>query len=406
MLSVLSIKNAKAKERPYKLSDGLGLYLFVSKTGSKLWRMKYRFSGKEKLLSFGAWPDVSLVVAREHRDSARKQVSQGIDPGEARRINKFTTKLSNENNFEFVAREWHKKFTSTWSSDYAKTIIDRLELNIFPWIGQRPAGAIKAPELLSILRQIESRGAIETAHRIKTICSQIFRYAIVTDRAERDPTQDLRGAIPPAEKKHYAALTEPKAFAGLLRAIDGYAGSFVVKCALQLAPLLFVRPGELRHGEWPEFNFNTRLWTIPAEKMKMTRDHIVPLSKQAISILVSLKPLTGHGRYVLPCHKSTLRPMSENAVRAALRSMGFSNEEMTGHGFRAIARTLLDEVLHFRPDIIEHQLAHKVRDPNGRAYNRTAHIEERKKMMQAWADYIDELRSGAKIISITRKRQA
>lgn len=396
MLTAAKIKTAKKKEKAYKISDAQGLYLFISPAGGKLWRFKYRFGGKEKLLSFGAYPEISLVDARERRDVARKQVAQGVDPAAVLRDEK-TAKNQHEG-FEVVAREWHVKYTPTWSPDYACSVLDRLEQNVFPWLGGRAIGDIKPPDLLTVLRRIESRGALETVRRVKSICSQVFRYAVATGRAERDPSNDLKGAIPPAEKRHYAALTNPRDVVGLLRAIDGYEGSFIVKCALQLAPLFFVRPGELRHGEWSEFDFNTSIWTIPGGKMKMEQDHIVPLSQQAIAILIELKPLTGNGKYVLPSNRSATRPLSENTVRAALRSMGYTNDQMTPHGFRAMARTILDEVLQFRPDIIEHQLAHAVKDPNGRAYNRTAHLEERKRMMQQWSDYLDGLRAGAQVV--------
>lgn len=273
---------------------------------------------------------------------------------------------------------------------------------MFPWLGARPIGDIKAPELLAALRRVESRGALETAHRIRTIAGQVFRYAVATGRAERDPSADLRGALPPTSKKHHAAITDPQEVACLLRAIDGYQGGFVVKCALRLASLFFVRPGELRHAEWAEINFDAEQWNIPAERMKMKQSHIVPLSRQALDILRELQPLTGASRYVFPSGRSFARPMSNNAVNAALRRMGFEKDEMTGHGFRAIARTILDEVLQVRPDFIEHQLAHAVKDPNGRAYNRTAHLAERRKMMQLWSDYIDGLKAGARVLPFKR----
>jgi len=272
----------------------------------------------------------------------------------------------------------------------------RLQLDVFPVMGARPIAEIKAPELLAMLRRIESRGALETAHRVRTICGQIFRYAVATGRAERDPAADLKGALPPYKKNHLAAITDPKDVAPLLRAIDSYKGSFVVKCALQLAPLVFVRPGELRQAEWTEIDLDAAEWNIPAERMKMKVAHLVPLSSQAEEIFRELKLLTGNSRYVFPSGRSFARPMSNNAINAALRRMGFGTEEMTGHGFRAMARTILDEVLQVRPDFIEHQMAHAVRDPNGRAYNRTAHLAERRKMMQTWADYLNELKTGVK----------
>ncbi len=385
---------AKGKEKPYKLSDSDGLYLYVTPAGGKCWRFKYRFGGKEKLLSFGTYPEVSLLDAREKRDAARKQVAAGIDPGDVRKAQKASKRAIGENTFEAVAREWHGKYSKTWSAVHAETIIDRLEKEVFPWLGTSPIQDIKPPELLKVLRRVESRGALDTAHRVRNHCSQVFRYAVATGRADRDPGADLRGAMPPVKNNHFAAPTDPKDVAPLLKAIDDYQGSYIVKCALKLSPLFFVRPGELRQAEWAEINLETAEWNIPGSRMKMKEPHIVPLSKQALEVLNDLKPLTGHRKYVFPCHRSPIRCMSENAVNAALRRMGFEKSEITGHGFRAMARTILDEVLQVRPDFIEHQLAHAVKDPNGRAYNRTAHLAERKKMMQQWADYLDSLKAG------------
>ncbi len=403
MLTDIKVKSAKAKDKPYKLTDGQGLYLQVTPAGGKWWRFKYRFDGKEKLISFGTYPEVSLADARDKRVDARKQVAAGIDPGEIRKAQKLATVAVNENSFEIVAREWHEKFKQRWTKVHADTTIRRIEQNVFPWLGERPIGEIKAPELLAVLRRIESRGAQETAHRVKTICGQIFRYAVATGRAERDLAADLKGALPPSPKTHLAAVTDPKEVADLLRAMDSYQGAFVTRCALRLAPLVFVRPGELRQAQWSEINLETAEWNIPAERMKMKQAHLVPLSRQAVEILRELKPLTGNGRYAFPSVRSSARPMSNNAILAALRRMGYSKEEMTGHGFRAMARTILDEVLQVRPEFIEHQLAHAVRDPNGRAYNRTAHLNERKKMMQQWSDYLDGLKAGAKILPFAKK---
>jgi integrase len=394
-------RNAKPKKNQFKLFDTDGLFLLVSPAGGKWWRFKYRLGGKEKLISLGTYPEVSLAQARARRDEARKQVADGIDPSQARKALK-AAKVQNESTFEVVAREWHSKFTLTWTPGHAITIKSRLEYNVFPWIGGRPINEIKAPELLMVLRRIESRGALETAHRVRTICGQVFRYAVATGRAERDPAADLRGALPQVKSKHLSAVTKPEEVAGLLRAIDGYQGSFVTKCALRLAPYLFVRPGELRQMEWAQVNLETAEWNIPAERMKTRQPHLVPLAHQSLEILRELYPLTGTGKYVFPNPRSSKRPMSNNAVLAALRRMGFEKEEMTGHGFRAMARTILDEVLQFRVDFIEHQLAHAVRDPNGRAYNRTAHLAERRKMMQTWADYLDGLKAGAKAIPLRR----
>jgi integrase len=307
-------------------------------------------------------------------------------------------KIEETETFEIIAREWQEKFKSKWQEEYADKIMRRMELNVFPLIGLRPIKNIKAPELLAVLRRVESRDALELAHRIRNLCDQIFRYAVATGRTERNPAADLKGALIPVKEKHRAAITDPKRVGELLRAIDSYQGTFVVQCALKFAPLVFVRPGELRHAEWSEINFENAEWNIPASKMKMKEAHLVPLSRQAIEILRKLHTLTGTGRYVFPSERSSQRPMSENAILVALRIMGYPKEEMSGHGFRAMARTILDEVLQIRPDFIEHQLAHAVRDPNGRAYNRTAHINERRKMMQKWADYLDDIKQGAKVL--------
>lgn len=398
-LTDTKIRNAKPKERQYKLFDSDGLFLIVSPAGGKWWRFKYRFGGKEKLLSLGTYPKITLAKARTKRDKAREQVADGIDPGQVRKAVK-AARSNEENTFEVIAREWHTKFKPTWTPGHAKLILRRLELNIFPWLGDRPIIDIKAPEVLMSLRRIESRGALESAHRVRIICGQVFRYAVATGRAERDPVGDLKGALPPARSKHLAAITDPEKVGGLLRAIDGYQGSFVTKCALKLAPLLFVRPGELRQMEWAEIDFDAAEWNIPAEKMKTDHPHLIPLARQAVDILKDLQPLTGCGHYVFPSPRTPKRPMSNNGVLSALRRMGFEKDEMSGHGFRAMARTILDEVLQVRPDFIEHQLAHAVRDPLGRAYNRTTHLPERRKMMQTWADYLDGLKTGAKVTSI------
>jgi len=401
-LSDVQIKNAKPKAQAYKLMDGFGLYLLVSPTGGKLWRFDYRFGGKRLVQAIGAYPAITLAEARKRRDSAKELLANGIDPGAVKKAQKVAVLASEENCFEIVAREWHAKFSGQWSPGHAATIMDRLTRDVFPWLGNKPVSEVRPLDLLAILRRVEGRGALETAHRIRTICGQVLRYATATRRAERDFAADLRGALPPVREKHHAALTDPKEVAELLRAIEGFQGTFHVKCALKLAPMLFVRPGELRQMEWSELDLEGAQWNIPAEKMKMKIPHIVPLAKQAVEILRELQPLTGYGRYVFPCHRSPLRPMTNNAVNAALRRMGYTSEEMTGHGFRAMARTILDEVLQVRPDYIEHQLAHAVKDPNGRAYNRTAHLAERQKMMQLWADYLDGLKTGAKVIPLKR----
>jgi integrase len=392
LLTDVEIKKAKPKEKKYKLTDGGGLYLLITPTGGKLWRMDYRFDGKRKELSLKTYPEVSLSDARKKRDSAREQVAAGIDPGKARKADNAAKVAETVNTFETIAREWHTKNYSSWVPAHGDQILRRLEKDIFPAIGARPIAELKAADILKALQSIEARKAIETAHRVKLSIGQVFCYAVVTSRAERNPVGDLKGALAKVKPEHYAAMTEPKQVAGLLRAIDGYEGSFVVKCALRLSPLVFVRPGELRGAEWAEIDFDAALWSLPAEKMKMKQAHIVPLSRQALDVLRELHTLTGNGRYLFPGGRTVARPLSNNAINAALRRMGYGTDEMTGHGFRAMARTILDEVLQVRPDFIEHQLAHAVRDPNGRAYNRTAHLAERKKMMQLWSDYLDGLK--------------
>jgi integrase len=342
-LSEIKIRTAKPKEKSYKLSDVDGLYLLVNVNGGKWWRFKYRYEGKEKLLSLGTYPEISLADARQRRDEARRQVAHGIDPGAVRKAQKHAETEEKET-FEVIAREWHSKFTPTWTVGHATTIMSRLERDLFPWIGKRPISEIKAPELLSVLRRVESRGALESAHRIRTIAGQVLRYAVATGRAEQDPSADLKGALPQPKETHHAAITAPKEVAPLLRAIDGYQGHFVVKCALRLAPMFFVRPGELRQAEWSEMNLDEAVWNIPAEKMKMHQPHMVPLCRQAVGILTELKELTGASKYVFPSGRSFARPMSNNAILAALRRMGYDTATMTGHGFRAMARTILDEV--------------------------------------------------------------
>ena len=399
-LTDTAVKNAKPAVKPTKLYDERGLFLIVTPSGGKWWRFRYRFDDKEKLLSLGVYPDIGLKDARQRRDDARKLLANSIDPGENRKAVKATKTERAANSFEVIAREWFSKKSQGWAASNADKIIKRLENDAFPWLGARPITEITPPELLKVLRRIEERGAVESAHRLRNYCSSIFRYAIATGRAERDASADLRGALPPSVTQHRAAITDPKAIGELLRAIDGYQGSFVTKCALRLAPLVFVRPGELRKAEWTEIDLDKAEWNIPAERMKMRGPHLVPLSTQAIEILRELHALTGGGRYVFPGARTNGRPMSDNAVLAALRRMGYAKDEMSGHGFRAMARTILDEVLGVRPDFIEHQLAHAVRDPNGRAYNRTAHLAERRKMMQLWSDYLDKLKAGAEVIPL------
>ena len=389
------VAGAKPQAKTYKLADGGGLYLEVAPGGGKWWRIKYRHEGKEKRISLGVYPAVSLKDARERREAARKLIAQGVDPSKARQEEKAEA-AAEAVTFEIVAREWYEKFKPGWKDSHARITMQRLTHNIFPSLGPRPVKDIQAPELLKSIRMIEQRGAVETARRVLQVCGQIFRYAVASGLAERDPSADLRGALPPCRAKHHASLTEPKAVAGLLRAIDGYTGSFVVLCALRLAPLVFVRPGELRRAEWAEIDFDKAEWRIPGEKMKMAEQHIIPLARQAVAILRELHPLTGEERYLFPSVRTSARPMSENTVNAALRRMGYGQEEMTGHGFRSLASTLLHE-LGWNRDAIERQLAHAERNAVRAAYNFAEHLPERRRMMQAWADYLDKLKAGAKV---------
>ena len=368
----------------------------VTPRGGKYWRLKYRFGGKEKRFSLGVYPDVSLKEARQQCGDARRLLIQEIDPSEHRQALKAAKAQRDSNTFESVAREWFALHTPNWAESHSSRLISQLERDIFPWIGGKPVGAVSPSQLLAVIRRVERRGALETAHRALRNCGQVFRYAVATGRAKHDPSVVLRGAMPPVKGGHFAALTDPKKIGPLLRVLDGYEGSMIVRCALRLAPLVFVRPGELRRAEWLDIDLDEAEWRFTVTKTETS--HLVPLSRQAIEILRELYPVTGHGRFVFPSGRTPRgeRPMSENAVLAALRRMGIGKEEMSGHGFRAMARTLLDEVLGFRPDYIEHQLAHVVRDPLGRAYNRTAHLPQRQEMMQAWADYLDRLKDSEK----------
>ncbi|SEN22267.1 Integrase [Nitrosospira multiformis] len=397
-LTDTAIRNTKPADKPLKLTDERGLYLLLKPNGSRWWRFDYRYGGKRKTLSMGVYPDVSLKEARNRRDEARKLLASDVDPGENRKAVKAAKLEKAANSFEVVTREWYSKYSPSWNESHGERIIRRFERDIFPWIGSKPITEIAAPELLTTVRRIEDRGAVETAHRALGNCGQVFRYAIATGRATRDISADLRGALPPVKGEHFAAITEPKQVGALLRAIDGYTGSHVVRCALRLAPLVFVRPGELRKAEWKDIDLDVAEWRYIVTKTNTP--HIVPLSTQAVEILKELQALTGRSPFVFPGARTNGRPMSDNAILAALRRMGIDKEEMSGHGFRAMARTILDEVLGVRPDFIEHQLAHSVRDPNGRAYNRTAHLPERRKMMQQWADYLDKLKAGAEIIPL------
>ncbi len=397
-LTDILIRNAKPCDKPQKLFDGGGLFLYVTPSGGKLWRLKYRFGGKEKLLALGAYPAVSLRGARERRDDARRQLAKNEDPSANRKADKAAKLAQATNSFEAIAREWFAKFAPTWAESHASKVIQRLEKDVFPWLGARPIAEITAPELLAVLRRIEDRGALDTALRAKQNCGQVFRYAVASGRAERDPSGDLRGALAPVKHENFPSITDPRQVAELLRAIEGFRGTFIVKCALQLAPMLFVRPGELRTAEWAAFDLDKAEWRYLVTKTKT--EHLVPLASQAVALLRELYALTGQRRNVFP-GRDPHKPMSGAAVNAALRRMGYDTKtEITGHGFRAMARTILHEELHFKPEVIEHQLAHKVPDALGTAYNRTKFLKERRDMMQQWADYLDRLKAGAQIIPI------
>jgi integrase len=402
-LNDTAIRQAKPGSRPIKLFDGGGMFLLLSPSGSRWWRFKYRVDGSEKLLSLGVYPDVSLKLARERRDEARRLLATGVDPCAKRQAEK----LSRADTFEAIAREWlalqAKPDARNKRPALAAATLDKavwmFEKLMFPYLGARPISKITVPELLKVLRRIEVRGKHETCHRTKQRCGQVFRYAIATGRAERDITADLRGALAPIVSRNRAAITDPNRIGELLRAIDGYRGQRTTEFALKLAPLVFVRPLELRAAEWSEFDLNRAEWRISAERMKMGEEHVVPLSRQALEILRDVQPLTGDGRYVFPSLRSHSRPMSNNAITAALRRMGYGSDEMTWHGFRSLASTCLNEQ-GWHPDLIELQLAHADRNKVRAAYNRAQRLQERRRMMQAWADYLDGLRASTKVTSI------
>ncbi len=401
-LTDTAVRNAKPEPKPRKLADEKGLFLLVHPNGSKYWRMKYRFGGREKLLALGVYPQVSLADARQRRDDARKLLANDTDPSLVKAVTKTAKLEAVENTFEAVALEWYAKRLPTWAPATARKVNRYLKNDLFPWLGRRPIKDIGAPELLAVLRRVESRGALELSHRIREYSGMIFRYAVATGRAERDPSGDLKGALPPVKSKHHASITDPKKIGELLRAIDGFTGSFITKCAMQLAPLVFVRPGELRSAEWAEIDLEGAEWRIPGAKMKMRDQHIVPLSGQAVEILKAIQPLTGGGRYVFPGMRSHDRPMSENTVNAALRRLGYEKDEMTGHGFRSMASTLLHEQ-GWPHEAIERQLAHTERNKVSAAYNYAEHLPKRREMMQAWADYLDGLAAGGKILNMKKR---
>ncbi len=400
-LSEAKIRASRPKERAYKVFDERGLFLLVTPTGGRLWRFRYRLGGVEKLLTLGAYPDVPLKRAREKREDARKLVADGIDPSakrQAERATQFET-------FEAIAKEWLELQRKSLAAETIEILGTRLKSFLYPYVGSRPIASITAQELLAALRRIEARGKHETAHRVRSLAGRVFRYAVATGRAQHDVAADLKDALAPVKSRNFASVTEPARVGELLRAIEGYTGQPITAMALKLAPLVFVRPGELRGAEWSEFDLEGAEWRIPAARMKMGEQHIVPLSRQAVAILRELHVLTGSGRFVFPSLLSAERPMSDNTVNAALRRLGYASDEQTGHGFRSMASTLLNEQ-GFAPDVIELQLAHQERNKVRAAYNRAQRLDERRKMMQAWADYMDQLKSTApQKIGIRLKRR-
>lgn len=398
-LTDITIRNAKPADKPYKMADGGGLFLLVHNNASKYWRLKYRVLGVEKLLALGVYPDISLADARSRRDEARKMIANGIDPSENRKAVKSSKQGSASNSFEIIAREWAASHLADKAASHRDRVLRRFELYLFPWVGAKPISEITAPEILVHIKRVQNQNKLETAHRTLQAAGQVFRYAVQTGRAIRDVTADLKGALPATKTKHMAAFTEPKEVAELLRAIDGFTGTFTVQSALRLAPLVFVRPSELRTAKWADIDLEAAEWRYRVSKTKT--DHLVPLSLQALEILKAIQSLSGHKEFVFMGGHDPKKPMSEAAINAALKRMGYdTTTQITGHGFRAMARTLLHERLNIDPHIIEHQLAHSVPDTLGSAYNRTKFIEQRREMMQTWANYLDELKAGAKVISI------
>lgn len=390
-LTDIAIRKLKATDKPYRVTDSAGLTLQVHPNGSKYWHLRFRLAGKERVMSLGSYPQLALKAARVARDEVRQQVAAGIDPVAARRQEKYGGIRGH--GFAQVAQEWYAKQAPSWSRRHQQRVKQYIERELAP-LATVPVGQLTPVLLLQALNAIEARGTLDTAHRVKQVAGQVMRYAVATGRAERDIAADLKGALAPTPRvEHLPTLLEPAAIGELLRAMEAYHGGAIVCAALQLSPLLLCRPGELRHMEWSEIQWQAQRWEIPAEKMKMRQPHIVPLCRQALEILMTLRSLTGKGRYVLPSPRGQSRPLSENGVRTALRAMGYSNEMITPHGFRAMGRTLLDEVLGYRIEWIEMQLAHAVRDHTGRAYNRTKYLPQRHEMMQAWADYLDRLKA-------------
>jgi len=387
-LTTKIIEKSTAQAKSYRLTDGKGMYLLVTKSGSKLWRLDYTLNKKRNTHALGIFPDITLHEARDLRFEAKKLISEGIDPNQYRKLNFDNLEKTT---FEAIALQWHTKFSIDWSSSHKQRIFRRLEKDVFPWIGARQINEITSGQLLLVMERVSDRGALETAHRIHQNCGAIFRYAIATDRATHDITLALKGSIPPVKVKHHASITDPKEISALLNIIDGYHGGFITRCALQLSPLFFLRPGELRHAEWSEFNLTGKEWRIPANKMKMDITHIIPLSTQAITIIKELQVLTGNEKYLFPSLRSKTRPMSENTINAALKRLGYTKDDMTGHGFRSMASTLLNE-MNYNTDAIERQLAHSEGNKVKAAYNYAEHLGIRREMMQEWSDFLYKLK--------------
>jgi len=401
-LTDVKIRNAKPQPGKFtRLYDDRGMYLEIAPSGGRWWRWKYRHAGKEKRISLGTFPEVSLKDARDRRDDARKLLKAGVDPSQNRKAEKLRHVHRVENTFGAVARAWYEKESGSWVPDYAKRVLRLLERDILPFLGERPIAEIEGPELLQMLQRIEARGVRETTRRARIHCEKIFGHGFALGKVKHNPAAGLGDALKAPQKTNFAAVTNPKQFGDLLRTIDGYEGTFTVRCALHLAPLLAVRPGELRKARWADVDLGAAEWRFTASKTN--QNHIVPLSRQALEILSDLHRLTGTCEFIFPGARSAKRPMSDNAVLAAMRRMEIPADVMNGHGFRASFRTIGDEVLKFRPDLIDHQLAHMVKDPNGRAYNRTSFLPERKRMMQKWADYLDRLKAGGEVVEMPKR---
>lgn len=412
-LTVTEIKNAKPKEKPYKMSDGGGLYLLVKQSG-KYWRYDYRFADKRKTLAIGVFDEVGLKDARERLRDAKQKLESGVDPSIHKQMQKHTTKSQYENTFESIANEWYLSMKDHWSESHGERVISYLKRDVYPWLGSMPIESIKAPEIITIIKRVSGRGALDAAKRVKGFVQQVFDYAVAHAKVSRNPAKDINLSIilPPREKKHFATLTNPEKIGELMRAIDNFQGTLVVKSALKLSTMVMLRPSEVSNAEWSEIDFDNEMWTIEVRRMKARQHvkksndpekaHYVPLSRQALAIFKDLHPLTGNGKYIFPSARGMSRAMSNNAVRAALRTMGYNNSEITPHGFRAMASTMLNE-LGWNADAIERQLSHRDKNVIRRTYNHAGYLKERKEMMQFWADYLDDLKEGADILPFKRQ---